>query len=930
MSERRISPGVADRDWGNMTRLVPERTIGAAGTASLVGREAEVAELAELLGHRWLVTLTGAPGVGKSWLAREVVTLLGARGVDVAVVDLAALCDPAMVAPAVAEGLDVEDASPTALAAAAVGGSRAVLLDDCDDVQLAAAEVAEALAAAGLVVLATSQRPLGIEGESLWRVPRLSLPSPDWGSGPDIGVGSEAVALFCERAGDVQRGFVLTANNAPAVAAICRRLEGLPLAIEAAAQRVALLSPAEVLDGLEEDPVAFLAAVHCAAPSHRSVWAAIEASLERLSARERMLWARLSVFAGGFELQAAQAVCGGEETAAEEVFVTLGVLLERSLVELDAACSPNRFRLFEPLRSYAAGRLQDADAAGLLAAHARWCLVVVGQAGDPDQGRRWLEALADEHENIEAASRWALSSDEQDVALELSRAHAYLCRAEARHAEARAAFKQVSSLAQSATDLCQAGGAAAAAGMADTAAARVNHGLTLAREAGDVAADAVAQAQAAMIATLRGEHGGDLKRVEDAVDLARTVDDEPCLIAVLIASGHAQLLVSQPTQARMCFEEALTMARPRGKDSATADALVGAGRGALIQGDYAKAHASLSEGLKLARDASEVHTEGVALAALGELARLQGDGAAAKQRFYECARLAREAATPFPLALALLGLGRLALADASRAARASFEEALAVARDATLAHVVPPCLVGLAQLATVAEDPQAAKRLLDEALNAARRSGNGAGEADALNELGWMASAGGDQRRAAVHYRQSLTLQADIGDPAAIATSLQGLASTAIRTGRFSAAARMLGAAQGVRDAHGCAPDGREQSNCELCVRRARQRLGEPAFEAAWTLGRDMSTAEAIAYASQRRGRSARPAKGWEALTPAQHGVVALAQQGLSNTEIARRLYVSRRTVDAHLAHVYTKLGINSRMQLITAPRPPRDPGPRR
>ncbi len=204
---------------------------------------------------------------------------------------------------------------------------------------------------------------------------------------------------------------------------------------------------------------------------------------------------------------------GGEDIAADQVFVTLGALLERSLVELDTTCSPNRFWVLAPLRSYAARRLQKADAAAFLGAHARWCQELVERAGDPDQGSRWVTALAGEHENIEAACSWALSADQQDVALDLTRAHAYLCRAAGRHDQARAAFEQVSSLAGSgraARPLDDAGGAAVVAGLADAAAARVNHGLTLAREAGDVAAEARAQAQAAMIATLRGEPGGDL------------------------------------------------------------------------------------------------------------------------------------------------------------------------------------------------------------------------------------------------------------------------------------------------------------------------------------------------------------------------------------------------------------------------------------
>lgn len=276
---------------------------------SLTGREREVAELCKLVRERGLVTVTGAPGVGKSRLAWEVAGILGASGAEAKVVDLGAVHDPGQLTPAVAATLGLEHASRDAGAATAAGGRRLVVLDDCDDVVIAAADAAQGLLGAGVLVFATCQGPLGVEGEAVSRLRPLSLPSPDWVAESDGHGESAAMRLFCERAAEVQPGFVLTAEVAPAVAAICRRLAGLPLAIAAAARRLDGLSPAEILAGLEEDPIAFLAAEQ--RDAHCGLWATIEASHDRLSVRERRLWARVSVFAGGFDLQAAQTVCGG-------------------------------------------------------------------------------------------------------------------------------------------------------------------------------------------------------------------------------------------------------------------------------------------------------------------------------------------------------------------------------------------------------------------------------------------------------------------------------------------------------------------------------------------------------------------------------------------------------------------------------------------
>lgn len=897
----------------------------------MVGRELEVVELGELVGRRWLVTLTGAPGVGKSCLAREVATVLSPRAPGVAVVDLGAVCDAGAVASAVAQALDVEDLSPEALAAAATAGRRWVLLDDCDEVSDAAAEVARALGAAGLGVLATSQRSLVIDGETPWRVRPLSVPSSAWIASPDVRVDSEALRLFCERAAEVHPEFALTAETAPAVGAICRCLDGLPLAIEAAARYIDVLSPVEILARLEENPVAVLSATH---RGQRSSWAAVEASYERLSARERSLWARASVFAGGFGLQAALAVCGGDEVRAGQVFDVLAALVATSLVEADTMRSPSRYRLLEPLRHYARQRLEDTDDVAAAAGdHARWCLEVVEEAGNPDEGRRWLECVAPEEANVEAAWGWALRSDEHEVALGLGRAHAYLCRAAGRHREARSALEQSCALAAAApaalraTTLCDAGGAAAVIGATETATAHLDESMAVARGVGDVAAEARALALAGMVATVRGDNGGNLTLVEQAVALARTADHERCLIDALAAAGRAHLLVGEVTEARRCFAESLALTRRGADDSATANALVGAGRGALAQGDYPDAQDALTEGLRLATESNEVHTERLALAGLGELARQRDDHDGSERRFRECARLAREAATPYPLALALLGLGRLALADDPRAAGKRFEETLAIARESTLVHVIPSCLVGMAQVAAAGDDAQGAARLLAKALRAARRCGGKAGEAQALREMGRMALVAGNPERAASRHHQALVLDAEIGDPAGIADSLQALAGPAASRGRHTAAARLLGATHTLRSTHGCVPAAREQCEYDVYARSARDGAGGEAFETAWAQGAALSREEAIAEASKGRGPRRRPAKGWEALTPAERRVVALVREGLSNAQIAGRLLISRRTVDAHLAHLYAKLEIKSRIELITSRRPPVDTG---
>ncbi len=914
-------------DTGGFAVLQPGRCLApSAVTGRLVGRERDVGQVAGLLRRGWLVTLTGAPGVGKSRLALHVAATQELAGVEVAVLSLGAICDRVAVRRAVAEALGIDDSAGNVWAAAVTPNEcgRLVVLDDCDDIRPLVAELAKALIATGVRVLVTSRRSLDMPGEAVWAVGPLSLLPGGNDTSPGVDVDCDAVRLFRHRAA-AGRGRSAVARDPAAVASICRRLDGLPLAIELAARRVDVLSPAEILARLERDPVTFLAATGRDDPLRRGLWASVQASYDRLSASERLLWARLSVFAGGFALNAAEAVCAGDEISGEQAFESVTALVAGSLIETDTTPTPSHYRLLEPLRHYARQRLEEADeAAALAAAHARWCHELTEQAGAQGHARRWAARLAPEHANIEAAWRWALGAEKAELAVGLGRAHAHLCEAVGRHGEARAAFEQVVALAATApgalgaTTLYEAGRAVAVTGDFTTARARIDHSVALARRTGDVGAEARALALASWVDTVRGVNAGTLSAVEHAVALARGTNDECSLADSLIAAGRAQLLVGQAAEARASFAESLALGRRLADEAATANALVGGGQATLVQGNYLEAEAMLTEGRALTTEAGEPYAHSLAIAGLGELARLRGHHATAKQHFRHCARLAREATMAEPLALALLGLGRVAqAAGEAPAAERLLQKALAVARDSTLAHVVPFCLVGLAQLSRAADNAQPAEHLLAAGLEAARRCGDKTAAAEALAELGRMALAAGDGRAASLHH-QALKLQADIGNPAGIASCMECLARTATTTGAFTHATRLLGATHRIRETHGCVATPESHGDYGAHLRSARQHLGDEAFEIVWGQGTRLSTDEAIAYASKRRGPRKRPRSGWAALTPAEHRVVALTRQGLTNAQIAHRLLISRRTVDAHLAHVYPKLGINTRMQLTT------------
>lgn len=895
----------------------------AAGKANVVGHEAELASLAELLGHRWLITLTGAPGVGKSRLALELLSYLGHPAPKVAVVALGPVRNPAAVAPAVADVLGVEDLSHEALDAfvTAAGGRRVVVvLDDCDAVLAAAAEAADALGAAGTLILATCQRPLRLDGEILWHVQPLSLPQHPDEALAEVLEDSEAVRLFCERARAVERRFSLTADTAPAVAEICCRLDGLPLAIELAARWANFLSPGEILAHLV-DPLRFLTeSRRPGCHRHAGLRAAFAWSFELLADTEQTLLRRLSVFEGAFTLPDAQEVTGAEELEGRTVLELLSALVERSLVMADVSASTSRYRLLQPVREYGRERLTDADEYQAASArHAALCVNLVA-AADYHGHRGSAERLGAHDDDVGTALDWALGAGDAETALRLAHARLLLCRARGKHDEAKAAVEAALPLCDDASAslraqaLRDAGLVALTRGELTLAHERLGKARGAAREAGDKLGEGEALSVLGLVCVLSGDSAGGLRRMEHAVALARRGADAPALSAALAAAGHAHLLTGEMARAEAQLVESEQVAARAGHDDAIGSALVGLGAVALRRADYARAEQLLGRGLAVARAVSDTHTAAAALAGLGEAARLRDEPEQAERCFAECEALARQAAIPYPLGRALLGLGRLARARGDRdRACACFDEALEVARRSGHPYLVGPAVAALGELAHIRHDIPRARVLLTEALETARGCSDKATEASALEELGRLARAGDQRRRAISRHRNALALRQDTQDPAGLADSIEALASLSADAEDFRAAARLLGAAQGIRDAHGCRRPATHRDGYESNLRLVRKALGEQ-FDAHWRAGKALSQEEAVACATGRR--RARPWAGWDALTTAERRVAELAGDGLSNAAIAERLTLSRRTVETHLHNIFAKLDINSRSEL--------------
>jgi predicted ATPase/DNA-binding CsgD family transcriptional regulator len=564
--------------------VVPARPGGP-----LLGRRQELVDLRRTLGSARLVTLTGQSGIGKTTLARAAAAdHERARREDTWTVDLADLVDPDLLGHTVAGAFGVQlpygAAHAGDVAATVADRAGLLLLDGCEAMLDAAVELVAALltAAPGLRVLATSQRQLGVTGEVV--VPVGPLPA------------EEAQALFAARAAAALPSFRLTEDNTAVIARLCEALEGVPLAVELAAARILVLSPQGILDRLDDRQRLLAKGARDAPARQRSLRASLEASIELCTPDEQLLWTRLSVFTGGFTLDAAEAVCAGDGIDPVDVLDLVDGLLEKSvLAREDDGASYVRFRMLESLREYAAEHLTPEQKQAGRDRHLRWYAELVRTATEASFGpgqAEWCRTLRREHGNLREALHHAVADPRRAVhALEMVTALEPYWAVTGRLGEAR-------------------------------------HWLTraLAVAEADAETRARALATASWTATLQGEPATGRSLLDEAAALLTPVAaDEAVHARVLVARAVETIWGGSPAEALAPLEQALAAARTGGDRPLEASTLFVLGLCRSLAGDVDGAGTALQACLDLTGPAGEVHVRSYALAALGMLALLGGD-----------------------------------------------------------------------------------------------------------------------------------------------------------------------------------------------------------------------------------------------------------------------------------------------------------------
>lgn len=936
-----------------------------ASLTPLIGRESELLCLQGMLSRTRVLTVTGAGGCGKTRLALALADRLARESEDLecVFVGLSAVAGEGQVLDVLLGALGVRErfgSTPTQVLVERVARGRVLfVLDNCEHLLSVIGPLTLKLldAAPRVRVLATSRAPLAIGGESVFRLEPLSLPEVDDGLAGVVR--SEAGRMFVERAARVDRAFSLTPTSARAIVRICHELDGLPLALALAAARMDVLTAEEIAQSLAESGRLSASPSRGQAVAqemeegvgeaggsgdvdelsrHGSVRASLDWSYRLLEEPEQMLLRSLSVFSGGFTAAAAHAI-GMPDSSPEFVRSLLASLEAKGLTMPLPALGEPRWMPLETVREYAAEHLErHGEREDVAERHCEWFAAYAIRAdcllAEPDGHER----VEEERANLSLAIDYALAHDPPralEIAAALMRhwilAEHYqrarsICAAvlsavpteDVDAGERSSMSMSMSAVSLSALALVHCGAGLVGLLSEDYAGAiaSTQAGLALLGEVGDpsVEASCLMFSSMVLIQTAADPAGG-LRNIERAVKLARGGDDHLGLALALVNLAVAMMLCERFEAVAAAYDEFLRIQGACEHPRLRAWAEQAAAWQQVSVGSPVRSLVHVERALELEGEwPSMTYFQIVgfrihALARLGRADQALREGAEAMRQARESGALQAIPAIDLALMVAELMNGTLDAAEdrAHRLLEMPHMHTLALARE-TLGRIalergdLGAVDAHACELEAIAQQSDSARyRVIADYLQG--RAAVEAGEIDTGRDL----------------LHTALLSCAELGLQREAADVLDELALLAAGAGDVERGARLAGAAATARSRLDCVPAPHAIQRLDTARTQAIDRDSNGRWEKAWAQGEALELTDAIEYARRGRGRRDRPARGWASLSPVESEVATLAAEGLTNPQIAQRMYISRGTVKTHLSHAYKKLGVSNRFELTAA-----------
>ena len=659
---------------GPLAPVKKKRTTDAPKTnlpiplTSFIGREKEVDYVVKMLEKRRLVTLTGLGGVGKTRLAIQSSNKsLNKFNDGVWWVELVGLNDDSLVLPAVAQVAKVREVPYESLFQTLVEHVKTkhilLVLDNCEHLIGGCAQLADRLLGAcpNLKILVTSRERLGLTGENLWDVPALSLPGPEHISPIEFLTQYESICLFIERAAAVNAEFRLTRRNALSVAQVCQRLDGIPLAIELAAARVKFLSAEKIAARLDDRFELLTGGSRTAFPRHQTLQAALDWSYDLLSDKEQTLFRRLAVFAGGWSLEEAQAVCSGDGMESDDILDLLTHLVDKSLVIVHKQGRESRFEILETIREYALRKSPGSELSAGRNRHLDYYMKL-GEEIEPRlhgaEQTFWLKRLELEHDNLRTALDWSLTGGDLEAGLRLAGVLWLFWDIHGYHHEGQVWLDRLLAKSQSSTP---APGASAQARVLyvsghlrqrqcdfEQAGKQYMASLSLYRQLEDMRQVAVVLRGLGEIAQDEGDQTSAKNYYEQSLDLFRSLGD---IKGMSIALGHLAILAFQQgdyEQAATLCKETLAIGRERGNNRTTVISLTTLGFASWGMGEFENAETEFTEALALQAELTDVRVAQYSLLGMGLIALALNQPVRAARLLGAAEALRERIGTPLP------------------------------------------------------------------------------------------------------------------------------------------------------------------------------------------------------------------------------------------------------------------------------------------